>query len=110
MLTRKSISLFILPALLVVPLSIASANEVRVQTGDLHVSVQDGAVEINSSSTRTRPLSLKERLFRWRIFGSRRPNLRNCQQQSSSSYSTHSSSSGSSVSQSSISSSTTICN
>ena len=111
MLTRKLIFLFILPILFVVSLDVASANEVRVQTGNLQVSVQDGAVEINSSPTRIRrPLSLRDRLYRWRVFGSRRRNLGKCEQHSSTTHRTHTSPSGNSISQSSSSSSTTVCN
>lgn len=111
MVTKQSIFLLVLPALLSLSIEPVKANNVEVQTGNLQVSVQERGVEIKS---RQQSPSLRDRLNNLGIFRSRvseRPTsqtLGKCSQNNSSHHSTRRSGGG--VIQTSSSTSTTTCN
>jgi hypothetical protein len=111
MLTKKSILLLVLPALLSLSSEPVRANNIEVQTGNLQVSVQDGEVEIKS---RQQSPSWRDRLNNLGILRSRvseRPTTQTsgkCSQNNSSHQSTRRSGGG--ITQTSSSISTTTCN
>lgn len=111
MLTKKSIFLIVLPALLSLSIEPVKANNVEVQTGNLQVSVKDGGVEIKSGEQSS---SWRDRLNNLGVLRSRvserstTQTSGKCSQNSSSHQSTRSSGGG--VIQTSSSTSTTTCN
>ncbi len=111
MLTKQSIFLLVLAALLSLSLEPVKANNVEVKTGNLQVSVQEDKVEIESGRQSS---YWRDRLNNLGIFRSRvseRPTIQtsgNCSQNNSSHHSTHRSGGG--IIQTSSSTSTTTCN
>ena len=113
MLTHKFVSLAMVSTVLLLLTGIANANDIKVKTGNLQVSVQDETVTVQTSTSRREPPSLLERLRIWRPHSSRLPPTSTsgrCQTTNSSHQSNRTSSSGNGVVQSSSSSSSTVCN
>ncbi|MBE9170084.1 hypothetical protein IQ238_22030 [Pleurocapsales cyanobacterium LEGE 06147] len=119
MLTKQSIFLLVLPALLSLSIEPVKANNVEVQTGNLQVSVQEGGVKIESrqqspSLRDAAAPALRDRLNNLGILRSRvserstSQSLGKCSQNNSSHHSTRRSGGG--VIQTSSSTSTTTCN
>ncbi len=111
---KQSVSLVIVSTAIALSAGIANADDMKVRAGNTSVSIQNGKVEVNNSSTQSRQSSWLDRLGR-RIFGSRNSgstinnsSTMKCDRSSSSQQTSSSSSGG--VSQSSSSSTTMTCN
>ena len=111
---KRSISLVVISTLIALSAGLANAHDVEVKAGNMQVSVDNGKVDIDSSTSQ--PTSLLDRISNWRIFGSRTPKpvvrgkTMNCRGITSGDRSTHTNSSGTGVMQSSSSSTTMTCN
>lgn len=111
---KQSVSLIVVPAVVILSAGLANAHEVEVKAGNTQVSVQNGQVRVNSNTVKTP--SLLNRLSNLRLFNGRRSsapsvesNLK-CDRSSSGYSTTRSSSSGTGVSRSSSTSTTMTCN
>ena len=111
---KKSVSLVIVSTAIALSAGIANADDMKVKAGNTSVSIQNGRVEVNNSSSQQSQSSWLNRLGR-RIFGSGNSsstvnsssNMK-CDRSSSSHRTSNSSSGG--ISQSSSSSTTMTCN
>lgn len=116
---KQSLSLMIAPMIVGLYTGVANANEVKVQAGNMRVSVENGKVEVDSGSAASKAPSLLNRLGNLRLFGNRQvsprvqpsssSNLR-CDRNTTGYSTTRRNSSGSSVSHTRSSSTTMTCN
>lgn len=112
---KQSVSLMVVPAVIILSAGLANAHEVEVKAGNTQVSVQNGQVRVNSNTVKTP--SLLNRLSNLRLFNGRRSSSSSsvesnmkCDRSSSGYSTTRRSSSGTGVSRSSSSSTTMTCN
>ena len=115
---KQSMSLMIAPVIIGLYTGLANADEVKVQAGNMRVSVENGKVEVDSGSA-TKVPSLLNRLSNLRLFGDRQPaprvqpsrssNLK-CDRNTTGYSTTRRNQSGTAVSQTRSSSTTMTCN
>lgn len=112
---KQSVSLVIIPAVLVLSATLTNAHDVEVKTGNSSVSVRNGEVQINSNASKSKTSSWLHRIGNLGLFNNRSTtsstrSSAKCDRRSSGYSNTRSNSSGTAVSRTSSSSTTMTCN